>query len=56
MRMTFLLLNDNTKTIPNALHNIDRYTKVVRMQINASKTKVKSTQLCPGNWSGQGRN
>ncbi len=32
----------------DALTNIDRYSKVVGLRINASKTKVMSTQPCSG--------
>ncbi len=38
------LLSDNAKAVQDALDNIDRFDKKVWLRINASKTKVLSTQ------------
>ncbi len=42
------LLVYSTEAIQDALNNIDRYSKAVGLWINASKTKVMSTQPRPG--------
>ncbi len=42
------LLGDSTEKIQSALNNKERYSKVVGLRINASKTKVMSTQPRPG--------
>ncbi len=42
------LLGDSTEAIQSALNNIELYSKVVGLRINASKTKVMSTQPRPG--------
>ncbi len=38
------LLGDSAEAVQDALNNIDRFAKVVGLRINASKTKVMSTQ------------
>ncbi len=42
------LLGDSAEAVQDALDNIDRFAKVVGLRINASKTKVLSTQPDPG--------
>ncbi len=42
------LLGDSAEAVQDALDNIDRFAKVVGRRIDASKTKVMSTQPRPG--------
>ncbi len=42
------LLSDSAEAVQGALNNIDRFAKLVGLWINASNTKVMSTQPRPG--------
>ncbi len=42
------LLGDSAEAVQDALDNIDRFANVVGLRINASNTKVLSTQPRPG--------
>ncbi len=42
------LLSDSAAAVQDALNNIDPFAKVLGLRINASKTKVMSTQPRPG--------
>ncbi len=42
------LLGDSAEAVQDAVDNIDRFAKVMGLWINASKTKVMSTQPRPG--------